>query len=70
MVVLKDDYVLVGIGGCEGIGRITQTDFHPKTHLVWLVDGSMPMAVLRGEDLLTPIDPALYPILSDSTKEE
>ena len=68
MAVLKaGDYVLVE---GEGLGKITLVDFHPQTHLVWLMNGNTKFAMLRHQRLMTKIDPALYPILSDSTKEE
>ena len=68
MVVLnRGDYVLVKD---EGVGRITVTDFNPCYHLVWMLDERSPMSILRHKHYLTPIDPALIPILSDSTKGE
>lgn len=70
MAVLNvGDWVVVGVDGCEGLGRVTLTNFHPKTHLVWLADGSMPFAVLRDERLLIPLPHGLKPIL-DSIKGE
>lgn len=69
MVVLKaGDYVVV-----EGkLGRIALPDFHPHFHLVYLLDNSMPMAVLKKDKTMKKVDPAIYPILSDSisNKEE
>ena len=63
--LFKGDYVLV-----EGkVGRVTMIDFHPKTHLIDLLDGSMPMAILRSEKDLTKIDPAFYVLLTDVNKE-
>jgi hypothetical protein len=64
MAVLKGDYVLV-----EGkVGKVTMLDFNPQYHLIDLLDGSMPMAILRSERDITKIDPDLYPLLN-STKE-
>ena len=61
----KGDYVLV-----EGkLGRITQLNFNPMYHLVWLLDGSMPMATLRYEKYLTPVDPVFNVLLTDVNKE-
>jgi len=66
MAILKvGDYVLV-----EGkVGRITMLDFTPKCHGIWLLDGSMPMAIMRQEQYLTPIDPAFHNLLTDVHKE-
>jgi hypothetical protein len=88
MAILKvGDYVLVGVDGCEGVGRINALDFYgvsatrfvgadadakrvsPEACLVQLLDGSMPMAVLRTIDLLKPIDPAFHKLLTDVYKE-
>lgn len=66
------DYVWVesDLTGDEGIGQITQLHFHPKYHLVWLLDGSMPMAVLRHKDYMTKIDPVFVKLLTSVNKEE
>jgi hypothetical protein len=56
------DYVLVGDDAWAGV--ITQLDFHPKTHLVWRLDNTSPMALLRHERELTPLDPAVSDILT------
>lgn len=70
MVVLKKgDWVKVGIDGCEGLGYITLIDFHPKSHLVQLADGSMPFAVLRDESLLDPLPEGLNPLLNSTQGE-
>jgi hypothetical protein len=69
MAVLRvGDWVKVGIDGCEGFGCVTLLNFNPKAHLVQLVDGSMPFAVLRSEDLLEPIDPAFNVLLTSVNK--
>jgi hypothetical protein len=64
------DYVLVREER-EGdkLGRITQLDFHPMYHLVWLMDSSMPMAILKHQQYITPIDPAFHKLLTDVNKE-
>ena len=54
------DYVLVG---GDWIGRITQLAFHPKYHLIWKLDNSSPMSLLRHEQELTLLDPAVGIIL-------
>ena len=60
MAILKGDYVLV-----EGkVGRVTMLDFTPKCHLIDLLDGSMPMAILRHQRYLTVLDPAVSDILT------
>ena len=67
MAILKvGDCVLV-----EGnwVGVITQLGFHPKYHLIWKLDNSSPMALLRHEDVLTPIDPVFSKLLTDVNKE-
>ncbi len=67
MAILKvGDYVMVE---GEGVGQITAIDFHPKYHLVYLLDGSMPMALLRHEKYMTKIDPAFHKLLTDVYKE-
>jgi hypothetical protein len=70
-ILKKGDWVLVerDSDGCGGYGYITSANFHPKTHLVWLVDGSRPFAILRHERTLTPIDPAFHNLLTDVYKE-
>jgi hypothetical protein len=67
MAILKvGDYVVV-----EGvIGRIDLVDFHPHFHLVRLLDGSMPMAVLKSDKSMTKIDPAFHKLLTDVNKEK
>lgn len=73
MAILKvGDYVLVEGDDGEGekVGRITKTNFHPMYHLVWLLDNSMPMAVLRHQQYMTLIDPAFHNLLTDVHKEE
>jgi len=68
MVVLRvGDHVLVGN---SWIGVITQLGFHPKYHLIWRLDNSSPMALLRHEDVLTPIDPVFSKLLTDVNKEK
>ena len=47
------DYVLVG---GDWVGRITQLAFHPKYHLIWRLDNTSPMALLRHESVLTKFD--------------
>ena len=64
------DYVLVNDEGVEKLARITLTHFHPMYHLVWLLDGSMPMATLRHQQDLTKIDPAFHNLLTDVHKEK
>jgi len=65
MAILKGDYVLV-----EGkIGRVAMLNFHPKTHLIDLLDGSMPFAVLRDESLLDPLPEGLNPLLNSTQGE-
>jgi hypothetical protein len=67
MAILKaSDYVMVE---GEGIGQITSIDFHPKYHLVYLLDNSSPMALLRHEKYMTKIDPAFHKLLTDVYKE-
>jgi hypothetical protein len=67
MAILKvGDYVMVE---GEGVGKITLVDFHPKYHLVDLLDGSSPMASLRDEKYMTLIDPAFHNLLTDVYKE-
>lgn len=56
------DYVLVG--GNEWVGVITQLDFHPKYHLIFPLDNSSPMALLRHKSVLTLLDPAVSDILT------
>ena len=55
------DYVLVE---GEGLGKITLLAFHPKYHLVWLLESSQKFAVLRHESVLTKFDPAVGDILT------
>ena len=55
------DYVLVG---GDWVGRITQLAFHPKYHLIWRLDNTSPMALLRHESVLTKFDPAVGDILT------
>ena len=64
------DYVVVEDGEGGKVGKITQTHFHPMYHLVWLLDGSMPMATLRHQQDLTKIDPAFHNLLTDVYKEK
>lgn len=52
------------------VGRVAMLDFHPMTHLVDLLDGSMPMAILRSEKSMTPLDPNLAPLLNMTKGEE
>jgi hypothetical protein len=67
MAILKvGDYVLVGD---KWVGVITQLNFHPKYHLVWQLDNSSPMALLRNEDNMVKIDPAFHKLLTDVHKE-
>jgi uncharacterized protein YbgA (DUF1722 family) len=67
MAILKvGDWVLVE---GEGVGKITLIDFHPKYHLVWLLDSESKFAVLRSEHLMTFIDPAFHKLLTDVYKE-
>lgn len=67
MAILKvGDYVLVAD---KWVGVITQLDFHPKYHLVWQLDNSHPMALLRHEQELAKIDPAFGKLLTDVHKE-
>ena len=61
------DYVLVG--GDKWLGVITQLNFHPSYHLVWKLDNSEPMALLRHKDHMTKIDPAFHNLLTDVYKE-
>jgi hypothetical protein len=68
MAILKvGDYVLVAN---DWVGIITQLDFNPKYHLVWRLDNTSPMALLRGEHELTKIDPAFHKLLTDVHKKE
>ena len=68
MAILKvGDYVLVAD---KWVGVITQLDFHPKYHLVWRLDNSSPMSLLRNESELTKIDPAFHKLLTDVYKKE
>jgi uncharacterized protein YbgA (DUF1722 family) len=55
------DYVLVKD---EGVGKITLVAFHPKYHLVWLLESSQKFAVLRHEERMTLLDPAVADILT------
>lgn len=55
------DYVLVG---GDWVGRITQLAFHPHYHLIWKLDNSSPMSLLRHEQELTLLDPAVGDILN------
>jgi hypothetical protein len=55
------DYVLVG---GDWAGRITQLAFHPRVHLIWRLDNTSSMALLRHESVLTPLDPAVADILT------
>ena len=65
MAILKGDYVLV-----EGkVGKVTMLDFNPQYHLIDLLDGSMPMAILRSEKAMVKIDPAFNVLLTDVNKE-
>jgi hypothetical protein len=67
MAILKvGDYVLVAD---NWVGTITQLDFHPKYHLIWRLDNSSPMSLLRHEKELTLIDPAFHKLLTDVYKE-
>jgi hypothetical protein len=70
-ILNKGDWVLVeqDSDGYGGYGYITCKDFYPQKHFVWLADGSMPFAILRHEDTLTPIDPAFHNLLTDVYKE-
>jgi len=68
MAILKvGDYVLVAN---EGIAKITLLDFHPNTHLVWLMNSKNKFAVLRNVGLMTPVDPAFSNLLTDVYKEK
>lgn len=69
-----------GIGQVEGLdfyGGVKASNYvdadarrvPPEACLVRLLDGSMPMAVLRNTDLLKPIDPAFHKLLTDVHKE-
>jgi hypothetical protein len=71
MAILKGDWVVVekDTDGVGGLGRITCVDFNPETHLVWLVDGSRPFAILRHKSTLTKIDSAFNNLLTDVYKE-
>jgi hypothetical protein len=44
-------------------------DFNPQYHLIDLLDGSMPMAILRSERDITKIDPVFIKLLTDVNKE-
>lgn len=50
------DYVLVA---GDWVGCITQLNFNPKYHLIWRLDNTSPMALLRGKHELTLLDPAV-----------
>jgi hypothetical protein len=60
------DYVLVAV---DWVGVITQLDFNPKYHLIWRLDDSSPMSLLRHESELAKIDPAFGNLLADVYKE-
>ena len=74
MVVLSvGDHVLVeDRWGMEDswIGVITQLDFNPDYHLIWRLDNSSPMSLLRNRDSLTKIDPVFSKLLTVVNKEE
>jgi len=57
------------VGG-EWLGVITQLDFHPKYHLVWRLDNTSPMSLLRHEDELIPVDPVFSKLLTDVNESE
>ena len=61
------DYVLVAD---DWVGVITQLNFNPKYHLVFPLDRSSPMSLLRHESELTKIDPAFNNLLTDVYKEK
>jgi hypothetical protein len=70
MAILKvGDYVFVGSEWGGWVGVIQQLDFHPQYHLVWKLDNSSPMALLRNEKSMTLIDPAFHKLLTDVYKE-
>ena len=74
MAILNiNDYVLVeDPWGMEAswVGIIRELNFHPKYHLVWRLDNSSPMGLLRNEDNMTKIDPAFHKLLTDVNKEK
>ena len=69
MAILKvGDYVMVGEN--KWVGVITQLNFNPSYHLVFPLDNSSPMALLRHKDHMTLIDPAFKNLLTDVYKEK
>ena len=52
------------------IGVITQLEFNPSYHLVWNLDNSMSMSLLRHKDSLTKIDKVFSKLLTEVNKEE
>ena len=74
MVVLRvGDHVLVeDVWGLEDswIGVITQLNFNNNYHLIWALDNSSPMSLLRHKDNLKVIDPVFSKLLTDVNKEE
>lgn len=72
MAILRvGDHVLVeDVWGLEDswIGVITQLDFDSNYHLIWALDNSNNMSLLRHKDSLTVIDPVFSKLLTSVNK--